>query len=108
MLKSVNSLPQVSPNSPWQSIGWRTVAKKPPEYQLFMAVETWRKNGSASFELLKKRQMLTVRGYFKPEEWNDQHGKHNRMVMVATEFFPTPEKDEALAEKKSAPKKTKK
>lgn len=82
--------------------------EKATRVSAFMAVEAWRKNGSASFELLKKGQMLTVCGYFKPEEWNDQNGKHNRMVMVATEFFPTPEKDEAPAEKKSAPKKTKK
>ena len=34
----------------------------------FMAVEVWRKNESASFELLKKGQIITIHGYFKPEE----------------------------------------
>ena len=66
------------------------------------------KNESASFELLKKGQMLTVHGYFKPEEWSDDKGKHNRMVMVATEFFATPEKEEAPVEQKSTSKKAKK
>ncbi|WP_044270235.1 single-stranded DNA-binding protein [Bacteroides timonensis] len=86
-----------------------TVGEKSTKVSAFMDVEVWRKNESASsFELLKKGQMLTVRGYFKPEEWNDQKGKHNRVVMVATEFLATPEKDEAPAEKKSSPKKSKK
>ena len=39
--------------------------------------------------------MLTVEGYFKPEEWSDQEGvKHNRIVLVATKFYETPDKDE--------------
>ena len=58
--------------------------------------------------ILKKGQMITVHGYFKPEEWSDDKGKHNRMVMVATEFFATPEKEEAPEEQKSTSKKTKK
>ena len=85
-----------------------TIGQETTRVSAFMAVEAWRKNDSASFELLKKGQMITVRGYFKPEEWSDQNGKHNRMIMVATEFFATPEKDEAPAKQKSTPKKTKK
>ncbi|MDD3064181.1 MAG: single-stranded DNA-binding protein [Massilibacteroides sp.] len=61
----------------------------------FMAVETWRKNESASFDLLKKGQMVTCRGFFKPEEWSDKDGvKHNRIIMVATSFAPAEEKEE--------------
>lgn len=78
-----------------------TVGKETKKVSAFMAVEVWRKNESASFELLKKGQMLTVHGYFKPEEWSDDKGKHNRIIMVATEFFTTPEKEEAPAEQKS-------
>ena len=84
------------------------VGKETQKVSAFMAVEVWRKNESASFELLKKGQMLTVHGYFKPEEWSDDKGKHNRIVMVATEFFATPEKEEAPAEQKSTSKKAKK
>ena len=86
-----------------ETIGKETKKKSP-----FMAVEVWRKNESASFELLKKGQMITVHGYFKPEEWSDDKGKHNRLIMVATEFFATPEKEEAPTEQKSTSKKAKK
>ena len=85
-----------------------TIGEETKRVSTFMAVEVWRKNESASFELLKKEQMITVHGYFKPEEWSDDKGKHNRMVMVATEFFATPEKEEAPAEQKSTSKKAKK
>lgn len=75
----------------------------------FMAMETWRKNENASFKLLKKGAMITAKGYFKPEEWTDQGGvKHNRIVMVATEFFATPEKETETSKKKVSPKKNKK
>lgn len=85
-----------------------TVGKESKRVSAFMAVEVWRKNESASFELLKKGQMITVRGYFKPEEWSDDKGKRSRMVMVASEFFATPEKDEVPAEQKPKSKKAKK
>ena len=85
-----------------------TIGKETKKTSAFMAVEVWRKNESASFELLKKGQMITVHGYFKPEEWSDDKGKHNRLIMVATEFFATPEKEEAPTEQKSTSKKAKK
>jgi hypothetical protein len=45
--------------------------------------------------------MLTVEGYFKPEEWSDQDGvKHNRVVLVATKFYETPDKEETPKEEK--------
>ena len=54
-----------------------------------MNFEAWRKNeNTGSFDQLTKGTMLTVEGYFKPEEWSDQSGvKHNRIVMVAVKFF---------------------
>lgn len=48
----------------------------------FIYVEAWRKNDSTSFELLKKGKNITVKGFFKPDEWTDQQGvKHNRIIM---------------------------
>lgn len=72
----------------------------------FINVEAWRKNANTeSFDQITKGTLLTVEGYFKPEEWTDRDGvKHNRIVMVATKFYPAPDKEEAPAE----PKKTKK
>ena len=62
----------------------------------FINVEAWRKNEKTdSFENLTKSTLLTVEGYFKPEEWTDKDGvKHNRIVMVATTLYPAPEKEE--------------
>lgn len=66
----------------------------------FMNFEAWRKNENAeAFDQLTKGTMLTVEGYFKPEEWSDNAGvKHNRIVMVAVKFYPTVEKEEAPKE----------
>lgn len=74
----------------------------------FMGVEAWRKNEhTESFDLLTKGALITVEGFFKPEEWNDKDGvRHNRIVMVATKFYAAPDKEEAPAEK-PAEKKTK-
>jgi hypothetical protein len=57
-----------------------------------------------SFDVLKKGELITVEGYFKPEEWTDSKSgeKRNRIVMVATKFYPAPEKEE---EKPDRPKK---
>ena len=62
----------------------------------FMNVEAWRKNDhTESFDIVKKGTLLTVEGYFKPEEWADNEGvKHNRIVMVATKFYVAEEKEE--------------
>lgn len=61
----------------------------------FMNVEAWRKNDSASFELLKKGTMITVEGYMKPEEWTGTDGvKRNCIVFVATKFYEPVEKPE--------------
>lgn len=60
----------------------------------FMNMEAWRKNEHVdSFDKLQKGTLLTVEGYFKPDEWVDQQGtKHNRIVFIANKFYPTPDK----------------
>lgn len=63
----------------------------------FMNLEAWRKNeNTGSFDQLTKGTLLTVEGYFKPEEWADKDGVvHNRISMVAVKFYPAEEKDDA-------------
>ncbi len=76
-----------------------------------MNVEAWRKNENAGpFDQLTKGTLLTVEGYFKPEEWTDQGGtKRSRILMVAVKFYPAVEKEEeAPAEPAKEPKKGKK
>lgn len=41
----------------------------------FIYVEAWRKNDSTSFELLKKGKNITVKGFFKPDEWRELYGQ---------------------------------
>jgi len=62
----------------------------------FINIEAWRKNENAtSFDMLTKGKMLNVEGYFKPEEWTDKDGvKRQRVVLVATKFYETPEKEQ--------------
>ncbi len=76
----------------------------------FVNVEAWRKNGhTESFDQLAKGALLTIEGFFKPEEWNDKDGvKHNRIVMVATKFYPVPDEDDAPTEPEKVGKKGKK
>lgn len=75
----------------------------------FMNIEAWRKNeNTSSFELLTKGTMLTVEGYFKPEEWEADGVKHNRVVLVATKFYETPEKEEEAPAPEPAKKTSKK
>ena len=76
----------------------------------FMNIEAWRKNeNTGSFDLLTKGTLLTVEGYFKPEEWTDKDGVlHNRIVTVAVKFYPAVEKEEAPAEPEKKSKKGKK
>ena len=76
----------------------------------FINIEAWRKNESIdSFDRLTKGAMITVEGYFKPEEWQDSEGvKHNRVVLVANKFYETPDKEETPEpEKKKTTKKAK-
>ena len=76
----------------------------------FINVEAWRNNANTeSLTQITKGVLLTVEGYFKPEEWTDKDGvKHNRIVMVAGKFYPTPDKAEAPAEPEKKTQKGKK
>jgi len=63
----------------------------------FLNIEAWRKNDTATedFQLLEKGKLITLEGYFKPEEWTDESGeKHNKIIMVATKFYLTEDKEE--------------
>ena len=60
----------------------------------FLSVETWRKNDNTSdFNLIKKGKMITLEGFFKPEEWTDAEtgAKRNRVVLVASKVYATPD-----------------
>lgn len=71
----------------------------------FMNMEAWRKNGhTESFDKLTKGALLTVEGFFKPEEWTDKDNvKRSRVIMVATKFYEVPEKEETPAEEQANP-----
>ena len=74
----------------------------------FMNMEAWRKNEHVdSFDKLQKGTMLTVEGYFKPDEWVDQQGtKHNRIAFIANKFYPTQTRRKLLRQSlKSLPRK---
>ena len=73
----------------------------------FMNIEAWRKNENlSSFDRLTKGAMITVEGYFKPEEWTSEDGvKHNRVVLVANKFYESTEKEEAPAPEAKTTKK---
>ena len=67
----------------------------------FVGIEVWRKNENTStFDIIKKGEMLTCEGYFKPENWTAEDGTaRNRVIMVANKVYVTPEKSAAEAEK---------
>ena len=76
----------------------------------FMNIEAWRKNENlSSFDRLTKGAMITVEGYFKPEEWTSEDGvKHNRVVLVANKFYePTGKEETPAPEAKTSKKKGK-
>ena len=76
----------------------------------FANIEAWRKNeNTSSFEHLTKGTLLTVEGYFKPEEWTGKDGvKKNSVIMVATRFYPAVDKEEEAPKKPSKGKKGRK
>lgn len=52
--------------------------------------------------------ILTVEGYFKPEEWQDAEGvKHSRVILVATKFYEAEEKEETPVSQRTKTKKDK-
>ena len=58
-------------------------------------IEVWRNNdNTAEFEVMKKGTLVTVEGYFKPDEYTDKDGKvHQKIVFEAFKVYPTPDKD---------------
>lgn len=83
----------------------------------FLSVEAWRRNDNLKdFELLTKGRMITVEGYFKPEEWTDKESgeKRSRIILTATKVYATIEVESPAepaqqeTEEKKTPKKTSK
>ena len=77
----------------------------------FISMEAWRKNEhTESFDKLVKGNLLTVEGYFKPDEWTDQQEtKRSRVIFIATKFYEALDKEEPTTESAEQPaKKTKK
>lgn len=72
----------------------------------FINVEAWRKNDhTESFDKLTKGTLLTVEDFFRPDVWEDKDGvKHNRIIMVATKFYPATDLEETPAKEKAAKK----
>lgn len=87
---------------------------EPVRVTALTTIEVWRKNDALeSLDILKKGAMITVEGYFRPEEWSDNNGeKHSRLLMVANKFYATPDREdgkvaeqvEASSEKKDGRK----
>lgn len=74
-------------------------------------MEAWRKNEhTESFDKLVKGNLLTVEGYFKPDEWTDQQGiKRSRVIFIATKFYEAWDKEEPATDSAEQPvKKTNK
>lgn len=69
----------------------------------FINMEAWRKNSNTTdFGIITKGKLLTVEGFFKPEEWTDKDGvKHSRIIMVATKLYECPDKEETPKEEQA-------
>ena len=67
----------------------------------FMNIEAWRKNENAgSFDQLTKGTLLTVEGYFKPEERTKKCGSSKNMTRILqAKFYPAVEKEEEVPSK---------
>lgn len=73
---------------------------KPTYTGAFIHAEVWRRNSNLkTFDLLKKGNLITIEGMFKPETWTDEEtGKTNsRITLVATKIYATPDKAEEPA-----------
>ena len=87
--------PQAQLASHWPSAAMRRMAMKTlallPSLMQRLGVKN---ENTSSFDRLVKGALLTVEGYFKPEEWQDAEGvKHNRVILVATKFYEAVEKE---------------
>ena len=61
----------------------------------FLQTEIWRKSADCkTFSLLKKGTLLTIEGFFKPEEWTDEEtgAKRHHLVLVATKAYEAKDK----------------
>ena len=69
-----------------------------------ISVEAWRKLDSIdSFDRIKKGELLTLVGYFKPEEWTSADGqKRSRVVLAANQFHRAVDIDSAKKATKKA------
>lgn len=91
----------------WQSAALRNQARKQPVTSAFINVEAWRKNeNTTSFDRLVKGALLTVEGYFKPEEWQDADGvKHNRVHLCLQSFMELLKRRKLLQLRRRTPSK---
>ena len=57
----------------------------------FVNCEAWlKKEDVDKLKTIEKGKLLTIEGFFKPEEWTNKDGKkHNKVVLIATKFYPT-------------------
>ena len=61
---------------------------------VLMNIEAWRsKEHTADFEVMKKGNLVTVEGYFKPEEYIKEGKTIQKLVFAATKVYMTPEKE---------------
>lgn len=78
----------------------------------FLSVESWRKNEAVdSFDRIRKGEHLTVKGYFKPEEWTDVESgeKRNRITLIAVDYYrPADQEEETPSPKRNKQKRSKK
>lgn len=57
--------------------------------------EAWRKNENASsLDCIKKGELVTVEGYFAPDEYEKDGKKQQVTRLICTKAYPTPEKAE--------------
>ena len=57
-------------------------------------IEAWRNNdNTAEFEVMKKGTLVTVEGYFKPDEYTKDGKVHQKVVFEAVKVYETPEKE---------------
>ena len=72
-----------------------TVNGKEVRKSALINAEAWRKKENmADFEMLKKGNLVTIEGYFKPDEYKDKENKTvQKIVFAATKIYLTPEKE---------------
>ena len=57
-------------------------------------IEAWRGNDNiAEFDLMKKGNLVTVEGYFKPDEYTKDGKTHQKLIFNAVKVYLTPDKE---------------